>query len=124
MPQTEPQKQDDMITFKKPFWWRRDVRLAIGIVGALIFAFMLNTMFGGKEQAAKEATAALTEQYEQVEEGMTIAAVQEIMGPGEELSHTTILETETVILVWNDAYYNSATMTFINGKLANKILVN
>lgn len=120
----EPQPSGQPQPYKKPFWWRRDVRVALGVVLVIILMFILQGIFGGAEQEAQESAAALTASYEQVQEGMSINQVEAIMGPGTEVTATNIAGVETTVLKWEDGFYNSAQMTFINGALNSKILIN
>ena len=124
MEQEAPQQPQAEQPYKKPFWWRRDVRVVLGLVLLLIMIVSLKGIFGGAEREAANSSAQITAQFEQLVDGMTVDQVEAIMGKGEVVSETDLAGVSTLILKWEDEFYNSAQATFVDGVLSGKILIN
>jgi hypothetical protein len=80
----------------------------------------------GKAQAGlgnKDAGITL-DKYNQVTEGMTYDEVKEILGEGQLISQTKIMNIESIIYTWMNKDGSNANFTFSGGKLNMKAQFN
>jgi len=79
-----------------------------------------------KAQAGLESMDAkiTLDKYNQVKEGMTYDVVKGILGEGQILSQTKIMDMEAVIYAWINKDGSNANFTFSNGKLEMKAQFN
>ncbi|WP_346877022.1 DUF3862 domain-containing protein [Clostridium sp. UBA5712] len=87
---------------------------------------MQNDEVTAKAQAGLESMDAkiTLDKYNQVKEGMTYDEVKGILGEGQILSQTKIMDMEAIIYAWINKDGSNANFTFSDGKLEMKAQFN
>lgn len=85
-----------------------------------------NNVVTGKAQMglASEDTKVSLEKYNQVKEGMTYSQVKDILGEGQVMSQTKIMDIESVLYSWANSDGSNMNCTFSGGKMTMKAQFN
>lgn len=71
-------------------------------------------------ETKQEETTITKADYDAISEGMTLAEVEELIGPGEEVSSTEFQGITTTVVQWTNDDFSNLVLTVQNGEVVSK----
>jgi hypothetical protein len=120
------------VSLRRPF---RPIAMIIKFIAAAALISLVGCGFAPTESEPAATTPAETEaeavepatetivtmvDYEAITEGMTLAEVEELIGPGEEMSSSEFEGITTSAVMWQNPDFSNLVLTIQNGEVASK----